>query len=324
MPRKKLVKTIPQKDTLIAQEEENNSQEEESLQLLCQKIREARIANKLSLESVSGHLHIGVKTLEAIEEGMPKNGPTPVFFRGLVRTYCQFLELDKTKIIDKIDKLLKIEDPDKKINTKALRPVFKTRDSHPLRNAISILVILLGGYLIYSQYFVEEQITLADDNNSQAVISGVEVQVEKEPTQTIPQTIQDDLIVTDSLNEKTEETIEALIVTEEPIKLSVTDETQTEVLESSQTESVQVPVEPLTLEVEASEGTWVSISVDGKDTEDYRIEVDEIQQWEAKEKYLLTLGNSRVVRVLLNGREIETNRTNQLLTNWLVDSSFLP
>jgi hypothetical protein len=83
-------------------------------------------------------------------------------------------------------------------------------------------------------------------------------------------------------------------------------------------------VEPLTLEVEASEGTWVSISVDGNDIEDYRIEAAEIQQWEAKENYLLTLGNTQVVRVLLNGREIETNRTNQLLTDWVVDANLLP
>ena len=85
-----------------------------------------------------------------------------------------------------------------------------------------------------------------------------------------------------------------------------------------------IPVEPLTLEVEASEGTWVSISVDGKETEEFRIEADEIQQWEATDSYLLTLGNTQVVRVLLNGREIETNRTHQLLIDWIVDSSLLP
>jgi hypothetical protein len=76
--------------------------------------------------------------------------------------------------------------------------------------------------------------------------------------------------------------------------------------------------------VEASEGTWVSISVDGKEIEDYRIEADEIQQWEAKDNYLLILGNTQVVRVLLNGREIETNRTKQLLTDWVVDANLLP
>ena len=99
---------------------------------------------------------------------------------------------------------------------------------------------------------------------------------------------------------------------------------QPEITESLQTEVVQIPVEPLTLEVEASKGTWISISVDGKETEDFRIEADEIQQWEATDNYLLTLGNTQVVRVLLNGREIETDRTHHLLKDWLVDASLLP
>ena len=83
-------------------------------------------------------------------------------------------------------------------------------------------------------------------------------------------------------------------------------------------------MEPLVLEVEASEDTWISIAVDKKETKDVRLEADKIQQWEAKKQYLLTLGNTHAVRVLLNGREIETNRSHQLLTDWVIDASLLP
>ena len=88
--------------------------------------------------------------------------------------------------------------------------------------------------------------------------------------------------------------------------------------------AVQNTVEPLVLEVEASEDTWISIAVDKKETKDVRLEADIIQQWEAKKQYLLTLGNTHAVRVLLNGREIETNRAHQLLTDWVIDASLLP
>ena len=37
--------------------------------------------------------------------------------------------------------------------------------------------------------------------------------------------------------------------------------------------------EPLTLEIEASEGTWVSVSVDNFDTQDFRIDTDEIKHY---------------------------------------------
>ena len=83
-------------------------------------------------------------------------------------------------------------------------------------------------------------------------------------------------------------------------------------------------IEPLTLEIEASEGTWISLAIDNLDTQDFRISADEIQQWVAKKHFLLTIGNTKVVRVLLNGREIETDRTNDLLLDWYVDYSFLP
>ena len=340
MPRKTIKKTaqqnvhpVPQEEENIPQEEENIPQEEESLQLLCQKIREARISKELSLESISGHLHISVRILKAIEDGNPKNGPTPVYFRGMVRTYCQFLELDKTGLIEKIDNLLKVEDLDDKINTRNItkghvrwRPnQFARSDSHPIRNAITILIILLAGYLFYSLYFVQESFFLAEDNATNPQQSAVEGEVATEPEQNVVVKIQETAIAADSTQEVANDKPEVQEeVQEESTEVATVDEKQVETAKSIEQVIIQTPVEPLTLEVEASEGTWVSISVDGNDIEDYRIEADEIQQWEAKEKYLLTLGNTQVVRVLLNGREIETNRTNQLLIDWVVDANLLP
>ena len=333
MPRKTIKKNPQQNEHPVPVEEENIPQEEESLQLLCQKIREARISKQLSLESISGHLHISVRILEAIEDGNPNNGPTPVFFRGMVRTYCQFLELDKTGLIEKIDNLLKIADPDGKLNTRNItqghvrwRPnQFARNDLHPIRNAITILIILLGGYLFYSLYFVQEPFFLAEDNATNPQQSAVEGEVATEPEQNVVAKIQETAVAADSTQEIADKPEVQKEVQEESTEVATVDEKQVETTKKSIEQAIiQAPVEPLTLEVEASEGTWVSISVDGNDIEDYRIEADEIQQWEAKEKYLLTLGNTQVVRVLLNGREIETNRTNQLLIDWVVDANLLP
>ena len=307
MPKNKIEINSVQNETPV-------SQEEDSLQFLCQKIREGRISKKLSLESVSGHIHISVKILEAIEEGKPQDGPSPVFFRGMVRTYCQFLDLDKTEIVGKIDNLLKVKDPDDELNTESLRPVLTSKDSYTTRNAFTIIVILLGGYLFYSLYFSQESFYHTEDSATTPEQSVGEVEAVKELDQNFIAKIQETALVVDSPPEEPEDSTDFPTEGQKP----------TGTTENTEQEIVQTPVEPLTLEVEASEGTWVSISVDGKEIKDYRIEVDEIQQWEAKDNYLLILGNTQVVRVLLNGREIETNRTNQLLTDWLVDASLLP
>ena len=126
---------------------------------------------------------------------------------------------------------------------------------------------------------------------------------------------------TDDVLAATDRTSEKLEIESE---ISFTDPNQTNLPELSQSEVEQDLMEPLTLEVEASEGTWISISVDGNEAKDIRLGTDEIHQWEAKKEYLLTLGNTHAVRILLNGREIETNRTHQLLTDWVIDKSFLP
>ena len=107
-------------------------------------------------------------------------------------------------------------------------------------------------------------------------------------------------------------------------QMSLRDPNKTNISELSQPKVVQDFLEPLTLDVEASEGTWISISVDGNEAKDIRLSTDEIHQWEAKKEYILTLGNTNAVRILLNGREIETNRTHQLLKDWVIDKSFLP
>jgi len=357
---------VPQEEEFVPQEEEFVPQEEESLQQLGQKIREARIAKNLSLESVSGQLHIAVKILEAIEEGNPEKGPTPVFMRGLVRTYCQYLGIDKTNIFDKIEKRLKSSAQGKQ-QLKTLKPVIEIRDSHPIRNIVVILVLVTGGYLLYSIYSSQIPFFFAQDNNTQSNSEIVVVEDKLAESEnifvsdegivksykSIKQSKQElaasgekssmeesNLINTDTtrgndtpadtVNENTE-TDEVFAATNRSSKKldielekSQKSPNQTNIPELLQPEVEQDVLEPLTLEVEASEGTWISISVDGNEAKDIRLSTDEFHQWEAKKEYLLTLGNTHALRILLNGREIETNRTHQLLTDWVIDKSFLP
>ncbi|MBC8259253.1 MAG: helix-turn-helix domain-containing protein [SAR324 cluster bacterium] len=307
----------PEEESSAQPEEEIAAEETESLQQLGQKIREARISKDLSLESISGHLHIGVKILEAIEEGKPENGPSPVFFRGLVHSYCQFLELEKTDIIENIDRLLKSTEPEEKQQLKTLQPVFQMKESHPVRNTLTVLVLVVGGILFYSLYFSQTPFFQASDNSTQTEATVAAVELENEKVKTEP-------VITEVIAEPAEiiTTIPEKVESPEEIILAV--EKQKEIPGKIEPEVVPEPVEPLTLEVEASKGTWISLAIDDGETEDIRIEADEIFQQEAKKQYLLTIGNTQVVRVLLNGREIETNRSKQLLTDWRIDKSFLP
>ncbi len=381
MPRKKKIivntpqkeKFVPKEEEFVPKEEEFVPKEEDSLKQFGQKIREARIAKNLSLESVSGHLHIAVKILEAIEEGNAEKGPKPVFLRGLIRTYCHYLGIDNNDVVDKIEQHLK-SDATGKQELKTLKPIFEIKESHPIRNIVILMVLIAGGYLLYATYSYQIPSFLTQDNHTQSKTAIVAVeeklaengknfvthaeiftstrslkQSKQKPVVSeniFPQSVEPSSIedsnqlksdstrrsdsTADTVIEKTEKN-EVLTKTDKTSEkldvesqMSLTDPKKTNISELSQSEVVQDFLEPLTLEVEASEGTWVSISVDGNKAKDIRLSTDEIHQWEAKKEYLLTLGNTHAVRILLNGREIETNRTHQLLKDWLIDKSFLP
>ena len=326
MPRKKVVNTgskkekfIPLEDEIISEEEvvvpeeEILPEEEESLQILGQQIREARITNNLSLESVSGHLHIPVKTLQSIEDGCEGNLLPPVFLRGLVRSYCLFLGLENTGIIDKTDRLLKSDDEHKQLNLKSLRPVYENKESKPIGIILTVLVLIVGGFFVYSFYFLQTPFSFNGDNETITEPLVVEVEPIIKPVQKSTPAIQESVSPAEPSPEIPEVSTEITLL-----------EKKTENTQIIQPVAVQNTVEPLVLEVEASEDTWISIAVDKKETKDVRLEADKIQQWEAKKQYLLTLGNTHAVRVLLNGREIETNRAHQLLTDWVIDASLLP
>ena len=319
MPRKKVVNSGPKKEKFIPledeiiPEEEVVPEEEESLQLLGQQIREARITINLSLESVSGHLHIPVKTLQSIEDGCEGNLLPPVFLRGLVRSYCLFLGLENTGIIDKTDRLLKSDDGNKQLNLKSLRPVYENRESKPIGIILTVLVLIVGGFFVYSFYFLQTPFSFNGDNETITEPLVVEVEPIIKPVQKSTPAIQEFVSPAEPSPEIPEVSTEITLL-----------EKKTENTQIIQPVAVQNTVEPLVLEVEASEDTWISIAVDKKETKDVPLEADKIQQWEAKKQYLLTLGNTHAVRVLLNGREIETNRAHQLLTDWVIDASLLP
>ena len=292
-------------------DKEESSKFEDSLEFLGQKIRETRISNNLSLESVSGRLHISVKILEAIEEGKPENGPTPVFFRGLVRTYCQFLELDKENFIEKIDNQLRLQSEKQKTDIKPLKPVLNSKDSFPKRNLLTLLVIFLGGSLMIFIYINQANIENNSDN-----LKIQELEREKDITERQkPESLNKNIPDKNSKNES------PVVSSQQKTKLTNTNILPKIVSKNSLSNEIK---EPLTLEVEASEATWISLAVDNFSTQDHRIKADEIHQWVANNNFVLTIGNTKVVRVLLNGREIETDRTNDLLSNWFVDSNLLP
>jgi len=225
MPKKIVVRTGPKKEKFIPLEDEIISEEvvvpeeEESLQLLGQQISEARITKNLSLESVSGHLHIPVNTLQSIEDGCKGNVLPQVFLRGLVRSYCLFLELENTGIIEKTDRLLKSDVENEPLNLKSLRPVYENRESKPIGIILTFLVLIVGGFFVYSFYFLETPISFNGDNKTLTKPLVVEVEPIIEPVQKSTPAIQESVSLAEPSPEIPEVSTEITLVENKKLRI---------------------------------------------------------------------------------------------------------
>jgi hypothetical protein len=60
----------------------------------------------------------------------------------------------------------------------------------------------------------------------------------------------------------------------------------------------------LTLQAVALEDTWLRVEIDGNKRHDLLLAAGKTVHWEAQERFLMTIGNARGTRLVLNGREL--------------------
>jgi cytoskeletal protein RodZ len=65
-------------------------------------LRQARIAQEITLEQVSKELHIRTRYLKALEDGDLSTLPSAVQVRGFLRSYADFLNLDSQQLLDSL------------------------------------------------------------------------------------------------------------------------------------------------------------------------------------------------------------------------------
>ena len=61
--------------------------------------------------------------------------------------------------------------------------------------------------------------------------------------------------------------------------------------------------------------------MDGEASLALQFDAGESYIWEAKESFRLTLGNTDVMYMMLDGREIEFDRSKSLLEDWVIHSN---
>src|SRR4030095_12276491 len=80
----------------------------------------------------------------------------------------------------------------------------------------------------------------------------------------------------------------------------------------------------LVLQAAAVEDTWLRVEIDGDKRQDMLLASGKSVRWEAKERFVLTIGNGRGTRLALNGKDIQLPATRgNVIRDFLVTRALL-
>lgn len=71
------------------------------------------------------------------------------------------------------------------------------------------------------------------------------------------------------------------------------------------------------LRVRATDVTWLTVTIDGREVRDVLLQPGDTVQWRARERYLITVGNAGGIHLILNGQALPPiGRPGQVLRNF--------
>ncbi len=288
------------------------------------KFQTARKSQGWTLEQMVSMTRVQEPYLKALEEDRFDRLPQKVFAKGFVRSYARSLHLDEEECLqlflessvsfykkkgeDRQQIFLRIgDDPKGKTN----------------RNMVVILIVLLllGLLVLLYQQFpspstdsrfsqrTTDQQAVEPQHRDEALSESEKIGHANEPGDNRPSSSITQQ--TDASTVAKTETAHKPDLAETSAESSSDDGALTSPLASPESVMSEPPIffplagseeGPVVLELRALEMTWVVVRSDEGDPHEALLQSGEIVQWQARDRFLLTLGNAGGVEVRLNGQ----------------------
>jgi cytoskeletal protein RodZ len=250
-------------------------------------LKEARERKGITLEEVSQALKISKPYINALEKGDFDVLPEPVFSRGYIRSYCQFLEVDPKEIFDIYNDYISTREPVK------FEPLKSTpgREKKMIRLKglpawiLTGLALLLLIILVLSYQIKKEKSKLA-------LRAKLETEFAHNASDMVEETAKGGESPEISQSRGDSERAQASLTKGKKVEDNG-NETRGE-------ENIQ----GLNLNLEARELTWLYIVPDSKSPIDVTLYPGDRLRIKAKKTIKFKLGNAGGVSAVLNGREI--------------------
>lgn len=300
-------------------------------------LRRERELQHISLQDISAATKIQLRFLQDLENDAYDQLPPAPFVVGFLRAYAQCLALDPEEIVAVYH--AHYGTPDEPEGQRFVEHVQPSRPSwrfgwKHLRLSVLLMVVLIIASI---WYFAGQKQAVAP------VISTVPEAVDQEAKATSPMSTRTPLPVDTNapqlqISDAGPDAVDESVSTQEPVaplqdnvQMTVEPAVGTEgasddgpkpqlsgldpALTSSETASsetpssgqVYVPGEPsslLMLQVMALEDTWLRVEIDGEQRHTLLLVAGKSIEWEADERFMLTVGNAHGTRLLLNGRDV--------------------
>ena len=258
---------------------ERETGEEVSLGRLLKRAREER---QIELDEAFRVTRIRRHTLEALENERWDELPSQVFVKGFLKTYAEFLGLDKKTVLELYERISPLEGD----KSELLKQVSPRTKWWPLK---VILPLLALAFIVSIVYLNRRDISIVDKafqhlGRQEPTGEGKEAAVREESG--------------DQAEVDERETLAG------PESVEETDRTQVAAIARQKAEELLPPRFSLTANVRNR--TWIAIYVDDQPVKEYLFQPGDTITWTAQKGFDILVGNAGGIDFFLNGTEIGT------------------
>ena len=276
------------------------------------KFQTARETQGFTLEQMVSRTRIQASHLKALEADSFEQLPERVFTKGFVRSYARSLELDEEECLRLFEECSASFYQKEKKGEGLQKMFLRKEDAQKERTSRAMVILLVGGLLLLGG-----MVLLQQQSPSRSIFSRFSQQP-VEPRDEVPSKPElANEVAADRLSSSVEPLVDASSVANTelaPESAAAGTSAGSAVDDGAPTPSASSPVSaptpasttgsengPLVLEIRTLEITWVVIRSDEDKPQEALLQVGEVVRWQARDRFLLTLGNAGGVEVRLNG-----------------------
>jgi cytoskeletal protein RodZ len=268
-------------------------------------LRGLREAKGMSLDDIARTTRVGRRHLEALESDTFGELPAPVFVKGFIRAYCEFLECSPDKALD----LYRETTGEPASSHGPMRPLLTPRSRRGGPLAISIvLFVALGASLFALRIGLQPS---RKDTTTAAVSAPAREEVPKIPAPEASGKAGAIAAATPTASQAPAETVgpaAAAVPAPSLAPIASAPPLAPAPPAASGPPASGLPVEAKPgnhrLVVRALEPTWLRVQVDEGQVAEELLQAGAVREWSAARRFTLTVGNAGGVEIDLNGKRM--------------------